>query len=153
MHALAVQPQQQQPFVQAIMPEQRPPHSKQCPAPPLRPKNEAAVAAPELKDVKQEPSTLTNWFAQEMSGTFADDNSPVDDGQFFSGGLFSHALLGSTGEETDPLSDVPSEVDLLVDRAIEGQSFVEDDEGKQLLHEIDDGPEYSSEFLNTWFKS
>lgn len=99
MDALAIQQQQQQPVVQAITPEQRQAHSKHCPAPPLRPKNEGAVGAPELKDIPQEPST--NWI----------DNWPMDDVPLFSGGLFSDSMLESTGKDTDPLSDGPSEDD------------------------------------------
>lgn len=158
MHALAIQPQLQQPsVVHRMVPEPRQPISKQDHAPPLLQNNGGSVAAPESKELKLESNELklgpsTNWFEPDVCGTFTDKDSPEDDGSLFSGSLFSNAILGSTGDETDPLSDVPSELDLLVDRAIEGQ-VVEHDEAKDVVRGVEQGPEYSSDFLNTWFKT
>lgn len=93
---------------------------------------------------------VVDIFGQELSSSFAsgigmDQKAFVDTSKLLSGDLLDDAILGPTDEETVSLSEGPSDVDLLVDRAIDGQVVIEADQGKPLLVQLSEDP-YPSDF-------
>lgn len=69
--------------------------------------------------------------------------------------LLDDTILGSTGDETGPMSRQPSEIDLLLDRAIEGPTIMEEESEepvlKPLVVQLAEDPD-PSDFLSVFFR-
>lgn len=119
--------------------------------PSLQSNSDGMSSAPSAS-AQREP--VVDIFGQELSSSFASDmgmdqKASVDTSKLLDGDLLDDAILGSTGDDPVPLSEGPSEVDLLVDRAINGQVVIE---GDQDIVQLSEDP-YPTDFLGSLFDS